>query len=79
MVTELSMQFSDLASEFFEEIFLPRVSWIYYLKTKQFVKSMDALEQCLATTNNLTTEELEELKSWHTMISAVLKENSASN
>jgi hypothetical protein len=80
MMMELSMQFSNLASEFFKDIICPRVSWIYYLKTKQYTKSLDALKQCLETeNNNLTIDERNELESWHTMILAVVTENSSHN
>jgi hypothetical protein len=74
---ELSMRFSRLANELFEDNFFPRVSWVYYLKTKQYVKSLNALKQCLATESNLTIEQRKRLESWHTMISAVVKENAS--
>ncbi|KAI7903184.1 uncharacterized protein BX663DRAFT_507770 [Cokeromyces recurvatus] len=69
---ELCLLFPDFANDFLVNNSVPKVSWIFYLRQNEFLRSLNSLNEYLQT--DLTEEQRDFLSSWYKMISVAISE-----
>ncbi|KAI9476103.1 MAG: hypothetical protein EXX96DRAFT_651789 [Benjaminiella poitrasii] len=74
---DLCLLFPDFANEFLKDNSVPKVSWIFYLRQNDFIRSLNCLHTYLET--DLTEEQRSFLLSWYKMISIAVSETLETN
>lgn len=72
-VLDICLAFNDFAVKYFDTHFVPYVSWKYFLKQKNYCRTLEAFDDL--SVYSLTASQREEIDTWTLLISSAIAES----